>query len=54
MLEKLPQVAQARVFAQIDAVSKARAQLEKTTTEMLLQIRGQMEPGQIVKLEQLH
>ena len=52
-LEKAPQVDNARVFAQIDAVSKARASLEKATTQMLLQIRRQMDADQIAKLQKL-
>ncbi len=40
-----------RMFAAIDAVNQARASLEKANTQMLLQIRQQMEPEQIQRLE---
>jgi hypothetical protein len=55
-LEKIgkdPQVDQARLFAAIDAVNQARASLQKATSQMLLQIRQQMDPDQIAKLEKL-
>jgi Spy/CpxP family protein refolding chaperone len=52
-LNKQPQADTTRLFATIDAVNQARASLQKATTEMLLQIRGQMEPDQIVKLEKV-
>jgi Spy/CpxP family protein refolding chaperone len=52
-LSKDPQVDQVRLFAGIDAVSLARASLQKTTTQMLLQLRRQMNPDQIHKLDQL-
>jgi Spy/CpxP family protein refolding chaperone len=52
-MSKDPQVDQARLFSAIDAVSQARASLRKATTEMLLQIRQQMDPDQIAKLEKL-
>jgi Spy/CpxP family protein refolding chaperone len=52
-LKKAPQMDKAAMFASIDAVSQARAALEKANTQMLLQIRDQMEAGQIVKLEQV-
>jgi hypothetical protein len=37
---KDPQVDKARLFAAIDAVNQARSSLQKTTSEMLLQIRN--------------
>ena len=52
-LNKQPQADATRLFATIDAVNQARASLQKATTEMLLQIRGQMEPDQILKLEKV-
>ena len=52
-LSKQPQVDQAQVFAAIDSVSQAKASLEKANTLMLLQIRQQMEPAQITKLESI-
>jgi hypothetical protein len=44
---------QAKVFAAIDAVNQARADLQKAASAMLLQIRGEMSPDQIEKLESL-
>lgn len=52
-ISKDPKIDQARVFAAIDAVSQARASLQKATTQMLLQIRQQMDSNQITKLEKL-
>jgi Spy/CpxP family protein refolding chaperone len=52
-ISKDPNVDQARLFAAIDAVNQARASLQKATSQMLLQIRQQMDPGQIAKLEKL-
>lgn len=39
------------LFAQIDKVSQARAELEKAHTRMLLQLRKEMDPDQIKRLE---
>ena len=50
-LMNLPQPDKARLFAQIDAVNQARAALEKVNTQMLLQIRQQMQPDQIARLD---
>ena len=52
-LNKQPQADTTRLFATIDSVNQARASLQKATTEMLLQIRSQMEPDQILKLEKV-
>jgi len=52
-LSKSPQVDKAQMFAAIDAVNQARATLAKANTEMLLQIRQQLDPAQITKLESL-
>jgi Spy/CpxP family protein refolding chaperone len=52
-LMNLPQPDKARLFAQIDAVNQARAALEKVNTQMLLQIRQEMQPDQIVRLDKL-
>lgn len=52
-LNKDPKVDKANLFTAIDAVSQARASLQKATSQMLLQIRNEMEPGQITKLEKL-
>lgn len=40
------------LFAQIDRVAQARAELEKAMTHFLLQIRGEMDPDQISRLDQ--
>lgn len=40
------------LFAQIDRVAQARAELEKGYTHLLLQIRNEMDPDQIGRLEQ--
>ncbi len=40
------------LFAEIDHVAQARAELEKANTRMLLQIRNEMTPEQIDKLEE--
>lgn len=41
------------VFTEIDRVAQARAELEKVNTHMLLQIRSELTPDQIGKLEEL-
>jgi Spy/CpxP family protein refolding chaperone len=48
-----PQATQDSTFAAIDAVNQARAALQKATAQMYLQIRQQMKPEQIQKLETL-
>jgi Spy/CpxP family protein refolding chaperone len=40
------------LFAQIDRVAQARAALEKANTHLMLQIRGEMSPDQIARLQQ--
>jgi Spy/CpxP family protein refolding chaperone len=52
-INKNPQADQASTFAAIDAVNNARASLQKATAQMLLQIRKEMDPGQIAKLEKI-
>ena len=52
-VNKDPKADQGTIFAAIDAVSQARASLQKVTAQMLLQIRQQMDPEQITKLEKL-
>ncbi len=42
---------EAALFTEIDHVAQARADLEKATTHMLLQLRDEMTPDQIGKLE---
>jgi Spy/CpxP family protein refolding chaperone len=46
-----PEPDESALFAQIDRISQARADLEKANTHMLLQIRREMDPGQIARLE---
>jgi hypothetical protein len=52
-ISKQSQVDQSKMFAAIDAVSQARVALLKANTQMLLQIREQMNADQIAKLETL-
>lgn len=40
------------LFAQIDRIAQARAELEKANTKLLLQLRAEMDQDQIVRLEQ--
>ena len=42
---------EAALFAQIDRVAQARAELEKANTHLLLQIRKEMDADQIKRLE---
>ena len=50
-LSKSPAPEEGALFAQIDRVAQARAELEKATTHYLLQIRKEMDADQIKKLE---
>lgn len=50
---KDPQSTKDRLFSAIDAVNQARAALQKATSAMLLQIRQEMDPGQVDKLEKI-
>lgn len=52
-VNKDPQANKDRLFSAIDAVNQARASLQKATSAMLLQIRGEMAPDQINKLEKI-
>jgi len=52
-MSKHPQVDHERLIAAIDEVSQALASLQKVATQMLFQIRQQMDPNQIAKLERL-
>ena len=47
------QLDKTRMFASIDAVSQARAALEKANTQMILQLREELDAEQIQKLEHL-
>jgi Spy/CpxP family protein refolding chaperone len=40
-----------RIFAAIDSVNQARASLEKANAQMLLQVRQQMDAGQIARMD---
>jgi hypothetical protein len=40
-----------KVFAAIDRVSQARADLEKANVHLLLQIRQQLDPSQLEQLD---
>jgi Spy/CpxP family protein refolding chaperone len=51
-LSRSPAPDEAALFAQIDRVSQARADLEKANTHLLLLIRREMDEGQIRQLEQ--
>jgi Spy/CpxP family protein refolding chaperone len=51
-LSKAPKLDEAALFAQIDRVKQARAELDKVYTHMLLQIRKEMDADQITRLEQ--
>jgi len=53
LLSKSSSPDEAALFAQIDRVSQARADLAKATTHMLLQIRKEMDPDQIKRLEKV-
>ncbi len=45
--------AEAALFAQIDRVAQARAELEKANTHLLLQLRREMDAEQIRRLEKM-
>ncbi len=45
-----PEPDESALFAQIDRISQARADLEKANTHMLLQLRKEMDPDQIARL----
>jgi len=50
-LANSPAPDEAALFVQIDRVSQSRAELEKATTHMLLQLRKEMDADQIKRLE---
>ncbi len=52
-VNKDPNADKATVFAGIDAVNNARSDLQKATSAMLIQIRKEMDPDQIGKLEKI-
>jgi Spy/CpxP family protein refolding chaperone len=49
-----PNPDESAIFSQIDHVAQARAELEKANTHMLLQLRKEMDPDQIDRLEKRH
>ncbi len=53
-LTRQSQVDKNQTFASIDAVSQARASLEKANAQMLLQIRQQLDTEQLTRLQNLH
>ena len=50
-IARTPNPDEAALFAGIDRVAQARADLEKATTHYLLQIRKEMDPDQLQRLE---
>jgi Spy/CpxP family protein refolding chaperone len=53
-LSRSPVPDEAALFAQIDRISQARAELEKANTHLLLQLRKEMDADQIKRLEARH
>jgi len=53
-LSKDPRADQTSIFAAIDAVNQARASLQKSTTQVMLQIRQVLDAEQVDKLEKLY
>ena len=52
-VNKDPQASKDRLFSAIDEVNQARSSLQKATSAMLLQIKKEMDPDQINKLEKI-
>jgi Spy/CpxP family protein refolding chaperone len=52
-ISKDPRADKSQTFAAIDSVNQARDALEKTVAQMYLQIRQQMTPDQVQKVEKL-
>jgi Spy/CpxP family protein refolding chaperone len=50
-LSKSPSPDESAIFAQIDRVAQARAEMEKVNTHLLLQLRKEMDADQIKRLE---
>ncbi|HEX4155496.1 MAG TPA: periplasmic heavy metal sensor [Acidobacteriaceae bacterium] len=42
------------LFSEIDRIEQARADLEKANTHVLFEIRGEMDPDQLSRLEEQH
>jgi Spy/CpxP family protein refolding chaperone len=53
-VSRSPEPDESALFAQIDHVAQARAELDKANTHMLLQIRREMDADQIARLEKHH
>ena len=53
-LLRAPSLDEFGLDTQIDRLSQARADLSKANTHMLLQIRAEMDPDQITRLQQTH
>jgi hypothetical protein len=53
-LSKSPMPDESALFAQIDRVAQARAELEKANTHLMLQVRREMDPDQIKRLEKMY
>jgi Spy/CpxP family protein refolding chaperone len=52
-ISKDPNADKEKLFAAIDAVNEARAALQKANTQMLLEIRQQLDAEQVEKLERI-
>lgn len=52
-VNKDPRADKDQVFAAIDSVNQARSSLQKATSAMLIQIRQEMDPDQVNKLEKI-
>jgi hypothetical protein len=50
-LSRSPAPDEAALLAQIDRVAQARAELQKADTRMLLELRKEMDPDQIKRLD---
>jgi Spy/CpxP family protein refolding chaperone len=50
-LSRAQTLEESALFAQIDRVAQARAELEKANTHLLLQVRKEMDPDQITHLD---
>jgi Spy/CpxP family protein refolding chaperone len=50
-LSRSPAPDESALFAQIDRVAQARAELQKATTHMMLQLRKEMDADQLKRLE---
>jgi Spy/CpxP family protein refolding chaperone len=53
-LSHAPTLDEGALFAQIDRVAQARADLEKANTHLMLQVRKEMDADQIARLDKYH